>query len=356
MNEQPDKAPSEDRFYLPNFCAPAAILIVVLLAELIAIALTLARQSGWDQFFSDLAKTSLLLVWTAIAIAAVLCVLRERLNAMESSRANIATFVIVMVVVAAVSEGIFWLGHYAESSDDGSLYWWFPQDHLYFVSRNLVVGVIVTGLALRYLYVSHQWQRNVRSEARTRIDALQARIRPHFLFNSMNTIASLTRSNPAAAESAVEDLADLFRASLADSNKMIRIGEELEIARVYQRMEQQRLGERLIVDWAVDELPQSARIPSLTLQPLLENAIYHGVEPLPEPGKVEIEGRRKGDMIYISVRNPLPVKRFKSEPGNQIALANIAERLKLAFGPRAQLSKAVDQTHYQVSIAIPYTD
>ena len=332
------------------------MLVVVLLAELIAIALTLARQSGWDQFFSDLAKTSLLLVWTAIAVAAVLCFLRERLNRMESGQANVATFLIVLAVIAAVSEGIYWLGHYAETSDEGGIHWWFPQDHLYFVSRNLFVGVIVTGLALRYLYVSHQWQRNVQSEARTRIDALQARIRPHFLFNSMNTIASLTRSNPAAAESAVEDLADLFRASLADSNKLIRIGDELEITRVYERMEQQRLGERLIVEWAVDELPERAHIPSLTLQPLLENAIYHGVEPLPEPGKVEIEGRRKGDMIYISVRNPLPVKRFKSEPGNQIALANIAERLKLAFGPRAQLSKAVDQTHFQVSVAIPYTE
>lgn len=356
MSERPDRELSQDHFYLPNLCAPSAILVVVLLAELIAIALTLARQSGWDQFFGDLAKTSLLLVWTALSVTAVLCLLRDRLNRLDSYRANVATFLVVLAVIIAVSEGIFWLGHYAEGGASGAAIWWFPQDHGYFISRNLVVGVIVAGLALRYLYVSHQWQRNVQSEARTRIDALQARIRPHFLFNSMNTIASLTRSNPAAAESAVEDLADLFRASLSDSNKLIRIGEELEITRVYERMEQQRLGKRLVVDWAVDDLPERARIPSLTLQPLLENAIYHGIEPLPEPGIVEIVGRRKGDMIYISVRNPLPVTRFKSAPGNQIALANIAERLKLAFGPRAQLSKAVDQTHYQVSIAIPYQD
>jgi len=271
-------------------------------------------------------------------------------------RANLITFAVVLGVVAAVSEGIFWLGRLTEAGDEIGPNWWFPQDHWYFLSRNLVVGVIVTMLGLRYLYVSHQWQRNVKSEARTRIDALQARIRPHFLFNSMNTIASLTRTNPGAAESAVEDLADLFRASLSDSNKLIRIGEELDITRVYERMEKQRLGDRLRVEWSVDELPEAAKIPSLTLQPLLENAIYHGIEPLPEPGVVEIEGRRKGDMIYISVRNPLPVSRLRSEPGNQIALNNIAERLKLAFGPRAQLSKAVDSTHYQVSIAIPYTD
>jgi two-component system sensor histidine kinase AlgZ len=230
---------------------------------------------------------------------------------------------------------------------------WFPQNRWYFLSSNVVVGTIMTGLALRYFYVSHQWQRNVESEARTRIHALQARIRPHFLFNSMNTIAELTRTNPKAAEAAVENLSDLFRASLADSQKLIPLAQELEITRVYQEMEQQRLGDRLIVRWQLDGLPQQARIPSLTLQPLLENAIYHGVEPLPDVGVVEIEGRRKGDMIYLSVRNPLPIKKFKSEAGNQIALENIRERLELAFGSSASLSRAIDQTHYQVSIAFP---
>jgi two-component system sensor histidine kinase AlgZ len=230
---------------------------------------------------------------------------------------------------------------------------WFPQDHWYFLSSNIVVGTIMTGLALRYFYVSHQWQRNVESEARTRIHALQARIRPHFLFNSMNTIAELTRTNPKAAEAAVENLSDLFRASLADSQKLIPLSQEIEIARVYQDMEQQRLGDRLVVKWQLDDLPQHAKIPSLTLQPLLENAIYHGVEPLPEVGVVEIEGRRKGNMIYLSVRNPLPIRKYKSEAGNQIALNNIRERLELAFGSSASLSRAIDQTHYQVSIAFP---
>ena len=356
MKPPSDSEGSGRGFYLPNFCAPSAILIVVLLAELIAIALTLARQSGWGQFFADLAKTSLMMVWTALSVAAVLCALRERVNRLDTQRANLACFAIVLIIVALVSEGVFWLGRYLEGAAAGDVYAWFPTDRWYFLSRNLVLATIVTALGLRYLYVSHQWQRNVESEARARIHALQARIRPHFLFNSMNTIAALTRSNPQAAESAVEDLADLFRASLADSTRLIRLSEELEITRVYERMEQQRLGKRLNVVWSVDELPLRAKIPSLTLQPLLENAIYHGVEPLPEPASVEIEGRHKGDMIYISVRNPLPVTKFKSEPGNQIALQNIAERLKLALGPRAQLSRAVDQTHYQVSIAIPLQD
>lgn len=339
--------------YLPNFCSSSIVFGVVLIAELTAIALTLARQTVWSSFFIDLAKTSLLLIWMSLAVSATLCLLRRRLNRFSVAKASILTFAAVTVVIIAVSEAIYWLGTTYSTPGMTAPNTWFPQNHWYFLSSNLGIGTIMTGLVLRYFYVSHQRQRNVESEARTRIHALQARIRPHFLFNSMNTIAELTRTNPKAAEAAVENLSDLFRASLADSQKLIPLEQELEVTRVYQEMEQQRLGERLVVKWQLDVLPPHARIPSLTLQPLLENAIYHGVEPLPDVGVVEIEGRRKGNMIYLSVRNPLPIKKFKSEAGNQIALENIRERLELAFGSSASLSRAIDQTHYQVSIAFP---
>ena len=356
MSADSDNYRVRDNFYLPNFCAPMAVLGVVLIAELVAIATTMARQPGWTFFFGDLAKTSLLMLWLGLSLAAVLCALRPWLASFPVFTASTLTFGAVILVIMVVSEAVYWLGYLygPEFADAGEF--WFPQDHWFFLSRNVAVGVLITGLALRYFYVSHQWQRNVEQQAESRIHALQARIRPHFLFNSMNTIAALTRTNPHAAESAVEDLADLFRASLSDSKELIPLEQELNITRVYQRMEQQRLGDRLVVDWQIDDLPSRARIPSLVLQPLLENAIYHGIEPLPETGTVEIKGRCKGDMIYISVRNPLPIAKFKSEPGNRIAMENIRERLKLAFGPRARLSMAVDATHYEVSIAFPYRD
>ena len=151
--------------------------------------------------------------------------------------------------------------------------------------------MIVTALLLRYFFVTHQWQKHVRTEARSRIEALQARIRPHFLFNSLNTIAALTRSDPARAEEAVEDLADLFRATLRDSHSPLRLKEELELTRIYQRIEELRLGERLKVRWDVAELPMRAFVPGLTVQPLLENAIYHGIEPLEHGGTVTVTGR-----------------------------------------------------------------
>ncbi|MFW2404276.1 MAG: sensor histidine kinase [Gammaproteobacteria bacterium] len=343
-------------FYLPNFCSSAAVFGAVLIAVLAAIMMTLARVTRWEYFFGDLAKTSLMLVWTALAVSALLCLLRRWLVRFSVFRGSVLTFVAVTLVIVLVSEIVYFLGTIYGPSGIAGAENWFPQNRWYFMSRNVLVGIIITALGLRYFYVFHQWQRNVESEARTRIHALQARIRPHFLFNSMNTIAELTRTNPAAAETAVENLSDLFRASLADSTKLIRLEQELEVTRIYQEMEQQRLGERLNVVWRLEDLPGRAQIPSLMLQPLLENAIYHGVERLSEPGIVEVEGRRKGDMIYLSVRNPLPEEQNRKESGNKIALENIQERLTLAFGPRARMSRAIDQTHYEVSIAFPFRE
>ncbi len=206
---------------------------------------------------------------------------------------------------------------------------------------------------LRYFYVSQQWQRNVRRDAETRLNALQARIRPHFLFNSMNTIAALTRSNPAAAEQAVEDLADLFRASLREGRQLIPLADELEITRVYERMEQHRLGARLHVDWQLAALPHTAEIPGLTIQPLLENAIYHGVEPAPDPGVITVRGELDGKLIRVSVNNAVPPVGRSAPGGHGLALANIRERLELAFGKDGSLTVDSAPDSYTVTIRFP---
>ena len=170
--------------------------------------------------------------------------------------------------------------------------------------RNAGITFVVTALALRYFYVTHEWRHNVELQAKARVHALQARIRPHFLFNSMNTIAALTRSNPARAEEAVQDLADLFRANLNEKRNQISLAEEIDVARTYQRMEQLRLGDRLRVEWKIDSLPTDALVPGLTLQPLLENAIYHGIEPRPDGGVVTVTGEFNKGMITIVVTQP----------------------------------------------------
>ena len=184
--------------------------------------------------------------------------------------------------------------------------------------------------------------------------ALQARIRPHFLFNSMNTIAALTRTNPMRAEEAVQDLADLFRANLSEKRNQITIAEEIDVARTYQRMEQLRLGDRLRVVWKVDSLPTGALVPGLTLQPLLENAIYHGVEPRADGGVVTVTGEVNKGMITIVVRNPVPPANLTVREGNRLALANIRERLDLMYGERATVKSGLFDDEYIVTLRFPY--
>ena len=343
---------SADRFAIPDLCSPLAVFGVVLASQLFALLLTLAGQPGWFAFYSHLAQTALLLLWTGLIGAAVLCRLRQWLTRFTVPAGSVVTYLVVMACVTAVSETAFWLGRYLGAGPDtgGG---WFPTDHWSFLTRNLAIATLVMAPLLRYFYVSQQWQRNVRREAEARLNALQARIRPHFLFNSMNTIASLTRSNPVAAEQAVEDLADLFRASLRDGRQLIPLQEELEIARVYERMEQHRMGPRLRVEWLLGSLPETAEIPGLTIQPLLENAIYHGIEPSADPGVISVSGESDGQHIRIAVTNPVPPAGLPARKGHGLALDNIRERLELAFGKDGTLTVEAAPGRFTVTILFP---
>jgi len=329
-----EPAPS---FYLPDLCAPRMVLGIVLTTELIALLLTTARLGLAGGFWDDLARTSLFLLWIALGAAATLCGLRPRLARLGVGRGSAVVLGLLLIVTGLVSELAWWavaygfdLGYLGEPLSG--------HGHAAFLLGNLAIGLIVGGILLRYFYVTDQWRQNVEGEARARIDALQARIRPHFLYNSMNTIASLTRSNPVEAERAVEDLADLFRASLSEARNEVRLSDEVEIARTYERIEQLRLGARLKVDWQLGPLPGDTLVPGMFLQPLLENAIYHGIDRLPGGGTVTITARRDGATVEIGVDNPVPDGAAAGgRGGNRIALANLRERLGLLYAGSAQL-------------------
>jgi two-component system sensor histidine kinase AlgZ len=228
--------------------------------------------------------------------------------------------------------------------------------HSGFLLRTFAISSIVIALAMRYLYVSSEWRRSILIEAQSRISALQAMIRPHFLFNSLNTIASLTRSNPRQAEEAVEDLADLMRANLGGPKDRTTLKEELEVAAIYQRIEKLRLGDRLKVRWNVAALPMRAKIPSLTIQPLLENAIYHGIELLPHGGEVVVTGKRVDSNIEISVSNPVAVAQTPRKGGNQMAMTNIRQRFELAYDGRASVDVQESEQVFSVQLIFPYED
>ena len=172
--------------------------------------------------------------------------------------------------------------------------------------RSLGLCAIVAALLLRYLYLHYLWRRQVEAEAQARFEKLQARIRPHFLFNSINTIANLTHTDPGLAEELLQDLADLFRAALGKSGERATLEEELELSRRYLHIEKQRLGERMEILWDVEELPGDAALPPLILQPLVENAVYHGIQPARRPGVIRIGGRYRRGRVNLSVRNSLP--------------------------------------------------
>lgn len=339
-------------FYLPDFCATRIVFIIVLIAELVALVLTLAGGGALD-FWTELARNAPFLLWIALGTAVVLCAMRSRLASLSVARASAMALLLIVGTTLAICELAYRFGEVftQPGTELGAL---FPVDHATFLIRGGLISLIIGALALRYFYVTHEWRRNVEMEARSRIHALQARIRPHFLFNSMNTIAALTRSDPKQAEEAVEDLADLFRANLSEARAQIPLKEELEVARIYQRIEELRLGKRLKVEWRVNEVPMRALVPSLLIQPLLENAIYHGIERLPEGGTVVISGERSGDSLRLSVTNPIPTEPHPRErEGNRIAIANITQRLELAFPGQSGIETTQTADSYVVTLTFP---
>jgi two-component system sensor histidine kinase AlgZ len=190
------------------------------------------------------------------------------------------------------------------------------------------------------------------AQAEARLAALNARIRPHFLFNSLNAALSLIRARPQQAEAALESLADLFRAAMRDPADLVKLSAEIALCRQYLDLEKLRLGERLAVDWQIEAIPVDTPIPPLMLQPLLENAVYHGIEPMAEGGTMAITVSRRGEEVCIAVRNPTAPER-PAPPGNHLALANIRERLALYYDLEARLEIAATGNSYQVSIILP---
>ena len=351
MAEAAPRDPASDDFFLPEMCTGGVVLVVVLIAELTAFVLTIAKHlpGEGESLWLDLARISLFLQWIALASAGLLCAARPYLMRMPLRRAVLLSYLLLLAVTGVMSEISFQL-----TQNTGIGQELLPASHSGFMLRNLIVCAIVSALVLRYFYVLHQWKSNVRREASTRFEVLQARIRPHFLFNSMNTIAALIRGRPELAERAVEDLSDLFRASLADSSARISLSEELAVARQYAGIEQLRLGERLSIDWRLDEVPMDARLPRLTLQPLIENAIYHGIEPRDEGGTVSVQGRCQDGRVDIEIRNPLPAEGVPGRSGRQMAVENVRERLQLAWPGRAGLEHGREDEGYRVRLYFPY--
>ena len=348
MGETTDNKTSEDSFFLPDFCNVSMVFAVVVIGELLAFILVLSPLKDSQDQWGDLSIISLFIQWVALSSAAALCIARPFLQKLNENIAALWSYLISLAVTLILSEAAYWIMQNFSFEIRVS-----PEFHWDLLSQNMMISAIVNAVALRYFYVQHQWKRHTVAESQARLQALQARIRPHFLFNSMNTIAYLTRSDPEKAEEAVIDLSDLFRQSLADSRQQISLKEELDLTRRYLSIEKLRMGDKLEIVWDIDDLPEDALIPALSIQPLVENAIYHGIEALTEGGIINIVGKMDKDIISITLKNPAPVT-GSSKQGNKIALDNIKSRLEALHGTKGKITFEKNHNIYTINIIFPY--
>ncbi|MCZ6711802.1 MAG: sensor histidine kinase [Gammaproteobacteria bacterium] len=336
-------SPRMTQLVVPELCNVPAISLLFLFGELLVLVLLFAGGPvTWVRF----ALMSLFVQWVSITSAGLLCVSRGWLASFGLAQGSVLAFLLVMSVTLIV--GLCADRILPSVSSDGVT--WSA------IAGQMVISGIITTLALRYFHVQHQLRVQEQSELQSRIQALQSRIRPHFLFNSMNIIASLIASDPETAESVVEDLSELFRASLNDAGSQVQLQEELDLCERYVRIESLRLGDRLRLEWDIEEPTQNVKIPLLTLQPLLENAIYHGVQPRPDGGTIGVRLWFSQDNVHVEITNPLPDENARDHNrGNKMALNNIRSRLMALYGTRASLSVATLNEQYVTSLKYPIT-
>jgi two-component system sensor histidine kinase AlgZ len=321
---------------LPNFCNLGVMLRALLIVNVLLFAAAVIRAPAANlvlyEYLVFAAFGEPLLIVSLVA----LCAARRWLHAMGYVGAIAALVVFELVVTWLFYEASF---------------------NLILDRRPMSLGQVaflvlfVTAVTIAYFDLRARALSPAIAEAR--IQALQARIRPHFLYNSINAVLSLIRSEPRRAERALEDLADLFRVLMSDNRTLAPLANEVELARQYLALEELRLGERLKVTWRIEGMPGDALVPPLVLQPLVENAVYHGIEPSDAGGEIEIDIGLFGGQLVMELKNPFPGGGRHSS-GNRMAIVNIRERLQLHFDAEASMRSEVKDGFYKVTMRMPY--
>ena len=323
----------EQNGFFPNFCQADRLLGVMVAAELVALIMVLAVEP--DQGFSwrDLGLVSMFVQWIACVSTILLCALRTSMNRLPEWLAFTGALLIVLVITAIASWSSDWFATIIAPDLRPTM----PLKES--LLRNMVISGLVGAAMLRYIYVQSEWQRQILAHSEARLKSLQARIRPHFLFNTLNAVMGLLRTRPEQAEETLENLSDLFRAALTSPGRQHTLDDELSLCLRYLDIEQVRLGDRLRLQWEVDALPGHSLVPALIVQPLIENAVVHGIQQLPEGGILAVSGEYLNDQVCIHISNPMPpADQHRSyDGGHGLALENIRQRLQHRFGSSADL-------------------
>ncbi|MDO4683814.1 MAG: histidine kinase [Lautropia sp.] len=336
---------------VPDFCNAGVAMRTAVIAHLGLVAVLCTQSQswasggigGWSYLFMAF-EGSLLINMVC------LCLMRKFLNGQQQKIQWVLGAAIPAVLTMLYSAFVLlpakdaWLLRH-DAVADGAVYTiWSVLAHGVAASLFAVAFFIYFRLRARAMAPSF-------SEAR--LQALQARIRPHFLFNSLNTVLGLIRTDPKRAESTLENLADLFRVFMRDARELVPLDDEVITCKEYLAIEKLRLAPRLAVTWNIDEMPGDALLPSLLLQPLLENAVHHGIEPRTDEGMLNISIRLVGERVRVEVDNPVSAT-VASRPGNQMALSNVRERLMLLYDTEAELRTGPQGDRYHVLLEFPY--
>ena len=322
---------------VPDFRQLGVLLRVLLGANLIGGAAALLQApapGGWGAAYVDLSMQlqPVLLLSIVLLAASAQILIRLPLRVGQA---------VVVAGVGAVAGGL---------GDAFQYFGLLPAGPGALVRAALLAAMAAGGL-LFYFELRARLDRPVAAEAR--LAALTARIRPHFLFNSLNAVLSLIRDDPRRAESALESLAELYRVLMRDPRDLTPLSEEIALCRQYLDLERLRLGDRLRVSWDIADVPDDAKVPPLMLQPLLENAVYHGIESAPDGGELKIRFARDDRALHIALENPVTAS-SRAQEGNRMALANIRERLMLHYDVEARLTVESHGGVFRVDIVIPY--
>jgi two-component system sensor histidine kinase AlgZ len=319
---------------LPNFRNLGILLRILVIVDGMCLAAAVLKTNEPLALTEELINLSALVQPILILSLLILAAANNGLHRLRYASALAA----LLAIELAVTSAVYYLGHDLFKGMGG-------------LGRYFIFTVLVTGVLIGYFDLRGRALSPALSEAR--LQALQARIRPHFLYNTISAVLSLIRQEPRRAEHALEDLADLFRVLMADNRHLTQIAREIDLAKQYLSLEQLRLGERLQVEWDIDSVPPDALIPPLVLQPLLENAVYHGIEPSSEHGVIRIRIHCDGVQVHLQLRNPYRPQGDR-HAGNRMALENIRERLALHFDVEASIKTTATDDSYQVQIVIPY--
>ena len=319
------------------------ILWTLVAGEAVAAVVALAPGRSGDDF-AYFGLASLMVQWSSLTTLALLWLGRRRLAQATPQRAARHALVVFLLSVWAVGGIGWWLLHDAWGVADDRL----PVFMFRITGIALAVGLLALGA-----FQNHWRARQAALRAKqAELEALEARIRPHFLFNTLNTGAALVHARPGEAERLLLDLADLFRAALSGPRN-IPLGDELALARRYLEIEKLRFGDRLVVQWDVPATLPEVEVPALSIQPLVENAIRHGIEPAARGGRVDISVVVAPDSVGIVVGNDLPAAGAVPAPGHQVGLLSARERIHALSGGRGGLETRVEGGRYVASIRLP---